>query len=101
MKQLRGRLGHHDPSRRRVRNPRLDPPDALRIGDLPLEAHEWPVVRPDELLRTARIEEGVDVRLRIRAALSIGRRELHKRVAAPYAAKDFLETRSGHAARRV
>src|SRR6185295_242629 len=90
-KQLRRRLRHDDPSRLPVGNPRLDPRDALRIRDLVLETDEWPVGRPHELLRSAGVEERIDVRLDIGAALAVRRRELHERIARAHSAKDLLE----------
>ena len=61
------------------------PVDAIAIRDLVLVRHERPIARPDELLRTARVEQRVDVALHIGAALPIGRGELDPGVAGTHA----------------
>src|SRR5947207_3229941 len=60
-----------------------------------------PIVPPDELLRSARVEQRVDVALAVDAALPIRRGELDPCIAGAHAFQHALETGARGAARGI
>src|SRR5690606_40996405 len=94
MEQLRRRVDEDDAPRVLVGDPVPQPAHTLRVADLVLVRDERPVARPDELPAGTRLEQRVDIALRICAAEAIRRRQLDPGIAFAHAAQHFPEARA-------
>src|ERR1700730_374875 len=94
-------IDENDAPRRLVWDPIDQPLHAIAIRDFVLVRHERPVARPYELLRTASLEQRIDVATWIGAALTIRRGELDPGVARAHAVEDCLEAATGNTLHRI
>src|SRR5258708_15682685 len=99
--QLRGRLGQDHMKRVGIGYPPLQIVDATLVRHAVLVRHKRPVARPDELLRSGCVEQGIDVALTIDAALPVGRGEFYEGLADAHAFEHALESWAGYAARGI
>src|SRR5215831_9191691 len=70
------RVDEDDPACRRIGDPAVQVLETPFVGHRLLMRDERPVARPYELFRSARLEQRIDIRAAIRAALTVRRRKL-------------------------